>query len=58
MTDLALDYVLPHEAWNAVLDAVDEKYKAEDAEARGNEAHAASGSTRLTRFARSSRVLR
>lgn len=34
MTDLTEDDVLPHEAWDAVIDAVDEKCKAEDAERR------------------------
>jgi hypothetical protein len=34
MTDLVSDDVLPHEAWDLVLDAVDEKCKAEDAERR------------------------
>jgi hypothetical protein len=34
MTDLVSDDVLPHEAWDVVLDAVDEKCKAEDAERR------------------------
>ena len=34
MTDLTEDDVLPHEAWDAVIDAVDEKCKAEDAKRR------------------------
>jgi hypothetical protein len=34
MTDLASDDLLPHEAWDAVLDAVDEQCKVEDAERR------------------------
>jgi hypothetical protein len=34
MTDFTEDDVLPHEAWDAVIDAVDEKCKAEDADRR------------------------
>jgi hypothetical protein len=34
VTDFTEDDVLPHEAWDAVIDAVDEKCKAEDAKRR------------------------
>jgi hypothetical protein len=34
MSDLTGDNVLPHEAWDAVIDAIDEQCKAEDAKRR------------------------